>query len=159
MKASLRVVGFAAVFAAISPSLFAQWPLITKRGAPKTPAGETDMNASAPRTPDGKPDFSGIWQTGRAGGGQRGGAQAAPATAPAPPAPAAPPETGPPVATFGNAGAGFKDGLPFQPWAADLVKQRMADNSKDNPDAHCLPMGFMQFHTHSQPARSSRLRV
>ena len=28
---------------------------------------------------------------------------------------------------------------------------RMASNSKDNPDAHCLPMGIMQFHTHPQP--------
>ena len=36
-------------------------------------------------------------------------------------------------------------GLPLQPWAADLVKERVADNDKDNPDAHCLPMGFMQF--------------
>jgi hypothetical protein len=26
----------------------------------------------------------------------------------------------------------------------------MADNSKDNPDANCLPMGFMQFHDHPQ---------
>jgi hypothetical protein len=53
-------------------------------------------------------------------------------------------------ANFGNAGSGFKDGLPYQPWAAELVKQRMAANSKDNPDAHCMPMGFMQFHTHPQ---------
>jgi hypothetical protein len=29
----------------------------------------------------------------------------------------------------------------------------MADNSKDNPDAHCLPMGFMQFHTHPEPRK------
>ena len=50
-------------------------------------------------------------------------------------------------------GQGFPEGLPFQPWAADLVKKRMADNSKDNPDAHCLPMGFMQFHTHGQPRK------
>ena len=55
-----------------------------------------------------------------------------------------------PEASFGNVGVGFKDGLPLQPWAADLVKQRMADFSKDNPDAHCLPMGFMQFHEHPQ---------
>jgi len=41
----------------------------------------------------------------------------------------------------------------MQPWAADLVKQRQANNSKDNPDAHCLPMGFMQFHTHPQPRK------
>jgi hypothetical protein len=29
----------------------------------------------------------------------------------------------------------------------------MADNSKDNPDAHCLPMGNMQLHTHPQPRK------
>jgi hypothetical protein len=29
----------------------------------------------------------------------------------------------------------------------------MEENSKDNPDAHCLPMGFMQFHNHPQPRR------
>lgn len=41
----------------------------------------------------------------------------------------------------------------MQPWAADLVKKRMADNQKDNPDAHRLPMGFMQFHMHPQPRK------
>ena len=54
---------------------------------------------------------------------------------------------------FWNLGASFKDGLPFQPWAAELHKQRVADNSKDNPDAHCLPMGMMQFHYHGQPRK------
>ena len=44
-------------------------------------------------------------------------------------------------------------GLPLQPWAADLVKKRVADNDKDNPDAHCLPMGFMQFHNHPEPRK------
>ena len=29
----------------------------------------------------------------------------------------------------------------------------MGDNMKDNPDAHCLPMGNMQFHTHPQPRK------
>jgi hypothetical protein len=29
----------------------------------------------------------------------------------------------------------------------------MADNSKDNPDAACLPLGHMQLHTHSQPRK------
>ena len=27
----------------------------------------------------------------------------------------------------------------------------MADNMKDNPDAHCLPIGYMQLHLHPQP--------
>ena len=60
---------------------------------------------------------------------------------------------GTPLANFGNIGAGFKDGLPFTPWAAELQKTRQAGNSKDNPDALCLPMGFMQFHTHPQPRK------
>ena len=29
----------------------------------------------------------------------------------------------------------------------------MADNMKDNPDAHCLPMGNMQLYTHPQPRK------
>jgi hypothetical protein len=103
--------------------------------------------------PDGKPDLSGIWDNGRNTGGQRGGpAGARGARGGAAPAPNAP-NQGPPNAAFFNVGAGFSEGLPFQPWAAELVKKRMADNSKDNPDAHCLPMGFMQFHTHSQPRK------
>jgi hypothetical protein len=39
------------------------------------------------------------------------------------------------------------------PWAAELKKQRMATFSRDNPDAHCLPLGIMQLHTHSQPRK------
>jgi len=144
MKTLLKAVAFMAVFAAISPSLFAQWPPHRTRGVPRTSTGEPDLNGPTPRTSDGKPDFSGIWQTPRGAGGQRGGGEAAPAVAP---------ETGPPLATFGNAGSGFKDGLPYSQWAADLVKQRMADNSKDNPDAHCLPMGFLQFHNHPEPRK------
>jgi hypothetical protein len=54
---------------------------------------------------------------------------------------------------FWDLGSSFKDGLPFQPWAAELHRQRVADNSKDNPDAHCLPMGIMQFHNHGQPRK------
>ena len=54
---------------------------------------------------------------------------------------------------FGNLGAAFNDGLPFQPWAASLHQQRVASNSKDNPDAHCLPLGLMQLHTHGQPRK------
>jgi hypothetical protein len=54
---------------------------------------------------------------------------------------------------FFDIGTGVPGGLPFQPWAAALRKERMADHSKDNPDAHCLPMGNMQLHTHPQPRK------
>jgi hypothetical protein len=55
---------------------------------------------------------------------------------------------------FWNLGASLPNGLLFQPWAAELHRQRVAENSKDNPDAHCLPMGIMQFHNHGQPRKT-----
>jgi hypothetical protein len=54
---------------------------------------------------------------------------------------------------FGNIGDQTQGGAPYQPWAAELVKKRQADNSKDNPDAHCLPMGVMQMTSHPYPKK------
>ena len=119
--------------------LVAQWPNYPAARLPRGADGKVDLSGPAPRTADGKPDLSGIWQY--AGVlGFRGG--------PPPPPPGTPPQ-----ATFWNIEAGIKEGLPFQPWAADLRKQRMDANSKDNPDAACLPIGYMQSHTHSQPRK------
>ena len=150
MKPLLRAVASMAIAAAVMPALFpglsAQWPRYPLAGGfPKTPDGKPDFTAQAPRTAGGKPDFSGNWirgdgQLGPAGGGTLAG-----------PAPTF--SIGPPVATFRNLGSNFKEGLPLQPWAAELVKNRGAGNSKDNPDAHCLPMGLMQFHNHGQPRK------
>ncbi|MBI4471644.1 MAG: hypothetical protein HY646_03185 [Acidobacteria bacterium] len=150
MKTLVKAAGLIVIVLVVSAPLAAQWPSFLTPGVPKTPDGKPDLTAPAPRTPDGKPDLSGIW--GRAAApGQRGTAGTAPAAPPAAPPPVGP--DGIPNATFRDVGSGFKDGLPLQPWARDLVKARMADNSKDNPDAHCLPMGFMQFHTHGQPRK------
>jgi len=153
------------VLASISIPLSAQWPAYVYPGMPRLPDGKPNLAAPAPRTPDGKPDLSGIWLNGRGGQPARGQAAGA-AGAPAASAPAtggraagagaAPPVSfsdGPPVATFRDVGANFKDGLPIRPLAADIIKQRRAGNQKDNPDALCLPMGFMQFHTHGQPRK------
>ena len=120
--------------AVVSPSLSAQWPLYPKPGGPKGPDGKVNLTAPAPRTPDGKPDLSGIWmRTDRA---------EKPGTAP---------PGQPPLATFNDAGAGMKGGLPYQPWAAQLVKKRVAEHQLDNPDSLCLPQGPLQFHLDPQP--------
>lgn len=139
MRSAIDVVGVLALVAALSPSLSAQWPPYPTAGVPRLADGKPDLLAPAPRTLDGKPDLSGIWNyAGILGFRGR---------------PPDPPPGTPPEATFWNIEAGFKDGLPFQPWAAELRKQRMAVESKDNPDAHCLPLGHMQAHTHSQPRK------
>jgi len=48
---------------------------------------------------------------------------------------------------FVNFGWGLKGGLPYQPWAAELLKARMAENGKDNPAARCLPIGALRMYT------------
>jgi len=143
----MRPIGWVATFLALTlaSDARAQWPAYPTAGVPKTADGKPDLTAPAPRTMEGKPDFTGVWirgdgQLGPAGGGTL---RAAPPTFSA----------GPPVTTFRDVGANVKEGLPLQPWAADLVKSRRAENQKDNPDAHCLPMGLMQFHNHGQPRK------
>jgi hypothetical protein len=152
---------FAAVIlvAAVPAALFAQWPSYPTPGVPRTPDGKPNLSAPAPKTPDGKPDLTGIWENARAIG------RTPPAAAPNAKAPATNEDIFTGLKTnddflafakrspFWNIGSSFNDGLPFQPWAAELHQQRVADNNKDNPDAHCLPMGIMQFHNHGQPRK------
>jgi hypothetical protein len=134
-----RLLPVAALAIALSTSVSAQWPAFRSPNLPRNADGRVDLTAAAPRTAEGKPDLSGVWNY--AGVlGFRGG--------PPPPPPGTPPQ-----ATFWNIEAGIKEGLPFTPYGAGLRKERMAGNSKDNPDAACLPIGYMQSHTHSQPRK------
>jgi len=138
----VKLIGTFILFVLIfASSLSAQWPRYATPG-PKTADGKPDLRGPTPRTPDGKPDLSGVWETiqGRRGGGP---AIAAEGTGELPPS----------GSVFGNVGDQVAGGAPYQPWAAELVKKRQADNSKDNPDAHCLPMGLMQMTSHPFPKK------
>jgi hypothetical protein len=134
MKRSFTVVVSAAIVAALSPSLSAQWDLRPQSGVPKGPDGKANLTAPAPRASDGKPDLSGIWMVSAR---REKPGSALPGR--------------PPLAMFADIGANVIGGLPFQPWAAELSKKRVANQRYDNPDALCLPQGPLQYHLDPQP--------
>jgi len=125
---------------ALATSAHAQWLNYPTPGLPRTASGKPDLSAPAPRAADGHPDFSGIWQL------------------------------DPTCATciryvtdyeagpeFLNFGAHLPGGLPYQPWAADLVKKRTADKGKDDPVAACRPSGALRIFTFPPPRKFVQL--
>ena len=126
-----------------STTLAAQWPSFKSASAPRTADGRVDLLGPAPRTPDGKPDLSGIWDKGLL------------------------PQEVPPPSLFSGSGPSqaFRDlkaaltgDLPILPWAAQLKATRFGQNSKDHPDAHCLPLHPIQLHLHPQPRKIIQTR-
>ena len=118
----------------LSAPLIAQWLDYPTPGIPRLPDGKPNLNAPTLRTADGRPDLSGMWEP-----------------------------VGPAISSFAGAGGRdpqfqdvakeVKGGLPFRPWAADLLKARLAVNSKDDPDSHCQPLGPIKMHLHPYPRR------
>ena len=125
------LVVFTIVLAGVPALGFSQWFNYPTDSVPRKADGKPDLSAPAPRLPDGKPDLSGIWHPGKGGRG----------------------ECGPEGSVFidcrseigasrliSNLGLELPGGtLPYQPWAAELVKQRTADESRDDPHVRCLP--------------------
>ena len=143
-----------ALLTALTAAPSAQWPHHPVPGAPRLPDGRVDLAAPAPTFLDGKPDLSGVWENpgwreAAVASGAISGVGGAPASRSAGGARAPVPS----IAAFFDVGTLLPDGLPLQPWARALRDRRAADHAKDNPDAHCLPLGNMQLHLHPQPRK------
>jgi hypothetical protein len=129
-RSCLLCAAAALIFGCVPLTLSAQWLNYPTAGVPRTPDGKPNLSAPAPKTADGKPDFSGMWGW----------------------------ETiGPPCGAhcndlqigweFLNIAHNLKGGLPYQPWAAELVKKRKAAHSKDDPNVRCMPRGALRIWT------------
>jgi hypothetical protein len=113
----------------LATALPAQWLNYPTPGIPRTADGKPNLSAPAPRTPDGKPDLSGLWEPASKGADPQ----------------------------FLDIAKNVKGGLPFQPWAAELVRARRADENKDDPDGHCQPLGLVKMHLHPYPRKMIQL--
>lgn len=151
-----RALFVAVLLTTAAAPLTAQWPKHPVPGAPRDARGAADMQGPVPRTRAGTPDLSGVWEN----IGWRelqqvsndiSGTGGSPGTRPLVARATGVLTSGPGL--FFDIGAGVAGGLPLQPSAAALKKQRMDGNSMDNPDAHCLPLGNLQLHTHPQPRK------
>jgi hypothetical protein len=148
---AMRIVLSSLIALAWISAASAQWAPVLDPKLPRDADGKVRMNAPPPRTAAGKPDLSGLWMRTRSGpppenGQGGGGGQLEPEQDPVPLDP-----NGPPIAAFFEAGENIEGGLPYTPWAKELRDKRFAARAKDNPDAQCLPMGFLQFHQQPQP--------
>jgi hypothetical protein len=121
----LHLIGFTLL--AFPALVVAQWLDYPTAGVPRTADGKPDLRAPAPRAANGKVDLSGMWFA----------AELLPECS----AEDCIPQAGLP-ADQANIGRSLPGGLPYQPWAAALVKERIANGAKDDPHAHCLPPNF-----------------
>jgi hypothetical protein len=132
-KHSAAFIVVACAIAGLSSPLVAQWLKYPTAAVPRTAAGKVNLTAPTPRTADGKPDLSGLWLTNRPWCD----------TTPDPETALCGLEL--PMGLDGiNVGASVKGGLPYQPWLAKLVKERTANNAKDDPHVRCLPDTFLR---------------
>ena len=118
----------ATLILALSPAAFGQYVDYPTPNVPRTPDGKPDMNAPTPRTADGHPDFSGMygWVTAANCGAKCNDTQI--------------------PREFINIAFSLKEKLPYQPWAAELVKKRSVEQGSD-PNVHCMPRGAARIWT------------
>jgi hypothetical protein len=128
----MRLLTIACLLCALAS---AQWIKYPTSGVPKGKDGKPNLAAPAPRAPDGKPDLSGIWRIGEA--------------LPCPKL--LTDDTGEclekmPISQLAaDLNKAVPGGLPFQPWALQVLKQRKETGL--DPHVQCLPSNFPRMFT------------
>ncbi len=124
------------ILGSFNGGLSGQWINYPTAGVPRTPDGKPDLAAACPRTADGKPDLSGLWinPTTRLPNPEFPGCAAV-------------------SDEFINIAAHLKGGLPYQPWAAELVKARRTEQRVNDPMSRCIPIGPIRLHTWNGPRK------
>jgi hypothetical protein len=125
-------ISAALILSSIPLTLFGQWLDYPTAGVPRTADGKPNLSAPTPRTADGKPDFSGMWGWDT-------------------PVPCGAHCSDINVQNIGreffNIAYRLKGGLPYKPWAAELVKKRKAGNAGGDPNIRCMPRGALRIWT------------
>lgn len=131
----------------LASAAHAQWVYLRTEGVPRTKDGKLNSAAPAPRASDGKPDFSGLWWPG-------GPSRACTGLIRGPDGDCI--EKGLGTVLEGSSalpqmaidiGTGVQGGLPYQPWAADLVRQRDRRAGLEDPHVRCLPSNLPRLYT------------
>jgi hypothetical protein len=113
----------------------AQWMKSSDSSIPRTRDGKPNLSAKAPRARDGKPDLSGVWLADRDADGSRLNVEGMPFSR-----------------YFINVTADLKPtDVPFTPAGEALFKQRLRNEGKDSPTAHCQPSGLTNLNAHPVP--------
>ena len=128
----MRSIAFGILLSAMA---YAQWIHYPTAGVPKGKDGKPDLSAPAPRAPDGKPDLSGMWVT----------AEGLPCPKTLQDDSGDCLEKSPLSRYAADLNSAVPGGLPFQPWALALVKQRKAHEL--DPHVRCMPSNFPRMFT------------
>src|SRR5437588_3293073 len=123
MKSAAAIAMLVAVTAAAP--IGAQWLDYPSPGVPRTKDGKANLSARAPRARGGKPDLSGIWRAEPDPQGKPEGVEN---------------EIFPRY--FANIAKDLKpQEVGLRPAADILFKERLQDQGKNAPEAHCVPVG------------------
>ena len=125
---SVRIHSWLAAAIVLASPLAAQWVKYPTPGTPRMPDGRPNLSAPAPRTSDGKPDLSGLWRA--ANNLPCDGINRVCTDLPVSP-------------QFFDVAVDLKQGLPYQPWAKERMKNR---RSKDDHYLNCIVPGGPRMH-------------